>query len=85
MIRPLLTLSLAVWAFAAQAQLSPLGLWRSIDDETKQAKAEIRISLNAAGALSGVVEKSLVTTPSAEPTADLIRSLNGGVGVSATK
>lgn len=71
MIKTALTLSLSLLALTAQAQMSPLGLWRSIDDETKLPKAEIRISKNAAGTLSGVVEKSLVTTPSTEPNCTL--------------
>jgi len=61
----------SLFALAAQAQMSPLGLWRSIDDETKQPKAEIRITQNAAGGLSGVVERSLLTTPSTEPNCNL--------------
>ncbi len=67
MMKTMLTLSFAGLGLAAQAQMSPLGLWRSIDDTTQQPKAEIRISLNAAGTLSGVVERSLLTTPSTEP------------------
>lgn len=59
------------WTLAAHAQMSPLGLWRTIDDETNQPKAEIRISLNASGVLSGVVERSLLSTPSAEPNCNL--------------
>lgn len=51
----------------AQAQMSPMGLWRSIDDETKQPKAEIRIGQNAAGVLSGVVEKSLAAVANTDP------------------
>jgi uncharacterized protein (DUF2147 family) len=51
--------------------MSPLGLWRSIDDDTKQPKAEIRIGQNAAGGLSGVVERSLLSNPSAEPNCTL--------------
>ncbi len=43
---------------AAFAQTSPVGLWKSIDDETKQAKALIRIS-EAAGSFSGKIEKLL--------------------------
>lgn len=58
-------------ALSAQAQLSPLGLWRSIDDETNQPKAEIRITQNATGGLSGVVERSLLTAPSPEPNCNL--------------
>jgi len=64
-------LTASLLAMAAHAQMSPLGLWRSIDDETNQPKAEIRISQNAAGGLSGVVERSLLTTPSTEPNCHL--------------
>ena len=71
MIKTALTLSLGLLTLAAHAQMSPLGLWRSIDDDSKQPKAEIRISQNATGALSGVVEKSLLTTPSTEPNCNL--------------
>lgn len=71
MVKTALTLSLGLLTLAAHAQMSPLGLWRSIDDESKQPKAEIRISQNATGALSGVVEKSLLTTPSTEPNCNL--------------
>lgn len=42
----------------AWAQISPVGLWRSVDDKTGEAKAEIRIQ-EAGGALSGRIEKSL--------------------------
>ena len=51
---------LPVWA-----QATPVGLWRSIDDKTGQPKAEIRIKANAAGVLTGAVEKSLA--PSDQP------------------
>ena len=47
------------------AQMTPEGLWRTIDDKTGQPKAEIRISAGAGGALTGVLEKALIT--SAEP------------------
>ena len=56
----------ATFAFNATAQtasLSPVGLWRSIDDKTGQPKAEIRIAANTAGVLTGVVEKALITPP----------------------
>jgi uncharacterized protein (DUF2147 family) len=45
---------------AAWAQMSPVGLWQSVDDKTGQAKAEIRIKADGAGSLSGVIEKGLV-------------------------
>ena len=53
----------------ANAQMSPVGLWRSIDDKTGQAKAEIRISAQPGGALSGVIEKALIT--GGDPNCDL--------------
>lgn len=44
----------------ASTNLTPVGLWRNIDDKTGQPKAEIRISANAAGVLTGVIEKPLI-------------------------
>ena len=67
MIKTALTLSLGLLSLAAHAQMSPVGLWRSIDDESKQPKAEIRITQNAAGGLSGVVEKGLQNNPNTDP------------------
>src|SRR5690606_31817168 len=43
---------------AAQSAASPVGLWRSIDDETKQPKALIRITHDR-GAYVGRIEKIL--------------------------
>lgn len=40
------------------ADMSPVGLWQSIDDKTGEAKAEIRI-VEQAGALVGRIEKTL--------------------------
>jgi hypothetical protein len=48
-----------VFAAPAMAQMTPEGLWRNIDDKTGEAKAEIRIKDNGAGALHGVLEKRL--------------------------
>ena len=45
-------------AAPAWAQVTPVGTWRSIDDKTGEAKAEIRLT-EAGGALSGRVERSL--------------------------
>ena len=42
------------------AQMSPVGLWQSVDDKTGQPKAEIRITANSVGLLSGAIEKTLV-------------------------
>ena len=49
----------------AQAQMTPVGLWHSIDDNTGKPRAEISIRDNG-GVLVGKVERSL-QAPSAEP------------------
>ncbi len=41
---------------SAFAQATPVGLWKTIDDETKQEKSLVRIS-DAGGVLTGKVEK----------------------------
>lgn len=64
-----LTIGLLSWS--AHAQMSPVGLWRSIDDESKQPKAEIRITQKTAGGLSGVVEKGLQNNPNTDPNCNL--------------
>ena len=45
-------------AGAAWAQSTPAGLWKTIDDETKQEKSLVRIT-EAGGVYSGKVEKGL--------------------------
>ena len=58
------TLSALVLGFAtvtAFAQATPVGLWKTIDDETKQEKSHVRISENG-GVLSGKVEKVMDAT-----------------------
>ena len=42
----------------AMAQMTPVGLWRTIDDKDGTAKSEIRI-LESAGIVSGKIEKVL--------------------------
>lgn len=53
----------------ACAQVTPVGLWRTIDDSTGQAKAEIRIAALANGQLNGFVETALVK--GGDPNCDL--------------
>ncbi|MDE2398170.1 MAG: DUF2147 domain-containing protein [Burkholderiales bacterium] len=43
---------------AAFAQATPVGLWKTIDDETHAAKSYVRIT-ESAGALTGKIEKLL--------------------------
>jgi uncharacterized protein (DUF2147 family) len=55
-----LFLLLAAASASGFAQATPEGLWRSIDDDSGQPKAEIRITANAAGVVSGKIEKALI-------------------------
>ena len=50
--------SLTLLAGFAQAQSTPVGVWKTIDDETKKEKSLIRITENG-GVISGKVEKFL--------------------------
>ena len=48
--------ALALAAAAASAQNTPVGLWKTIDDDGKTEKSLVRIS-DAGGVLSGKIEK----------------------------
>ena len=52
----LITLALAAAAGSALAQATPVGLWKTIDDETKTEKSLVRIT-EAGGVLTGKVER----------------------------
>ncbi|MBT2298975.1 DUF2147 domain-containing protein [Variovorax paradoxus] len=45
-------------AGSAFAQMTPVGVWQSIDDKTNEAKSQIRIA-ETGGALNGRIEKLL--------------------------
>jgi uncharacterized protein (DUF2147 family) len=51
-------MALSVASGIAVAQVSPVGLWKTIDDKTKAEQALVRIS-ESAGVLSGRVERFL--------------------------
>ncbi|HWS75766.1 MAG TPA: DUF2147 domain-containing protein [Quisquiliibacterium sp.] len=57
--------ALAACAAFAQGATSPVGLWKTVDDETKQAKSLVRI-LEQGGVLIGRVEKILTDKPDAK-------------------
>ena len=57
-MKKLLAIAALLVASLAHAQTTPVGLWKTIDDETKQEKSYVRI-VDAGGALSGKVEKLL--------------------------
>lgn len=59
-MRNTLAMGLLMVAGWAQAQMSPIGLWQSIDDGNGQPKAEILIAQRPDGSLSGKVERSLL-------------------------
>ena len=52
----LITLALVAAAGTALAQSTPVGLWKTIDDETKAEKSQVRIT-EVGGVLSGKVDK----------------------------
>lgn len=64
MIRNTLVIALSLTATAAMAQMSPVGLWRQVDDKTGQAKSEIRI-VEENGVVIARIEKRL--DPAAKP------------------
>lgn len=53
-----LAMVLGASVLAAQAQMTPVGRWHSIDDKTREVKSEIVITDNG-GVLSGRVDKLL--------------------------
>ena len=59
-MRKLFAMGLLALTASAQAQMTPVGLWQSIDDGNGQPKAEISIAQRADGGLTGKVERSLV-------------------------
>jgi uncharacterized protein (DUF2147 family) len=61
MNKALLALFFVAFGSQASAQMTPLGLWKTIDDKDGSAKSEIRIVENA-GVVSGAIEKVLVST-----------------------
>lgn len=64
MMRSLLASALSVACVSAMAQMSPVGLWQTINDETGKPQSEVTLT-EAGGIISGTVTKSLV--PSKEP------------------
>lgn len=57
-------------SLGVSAQMTPVGVWHTIDDETNQPKGEIRITENN-GVLSGVVGRALKEDPKAKTVCDL--------------
>ena len=58
MKKTLAALSLALTAGIACAQATPVGLWKTIDDETKTERSLVRLS-DSGGVVTGRIEKLL--------------------------
>lgn len=57
-MKPLIAIALFCLAGTAVAQSSPVGLWKTVDDETGKEKSLVRVS-EAGGVFSGKIEKLL--------------------------
>ena len=57
-VQALAAIGLVVYSGAALAQMTPIGTWRSIDDATKEPKAQVVIT-EATGVLTGRIETVL--------------------------
>ena len=70
MIKIALTaIALTMTSLSAFAQMSPVGLWKTIDDETKTEKSLVRIT-ESNGVFSGKIEKFLDPTTKADAVCD---------------
>ena len=64
MIRVTMALVLGVSSIGAMAQMTPVGLWKTISDKDGSTTSEVRI-VDAAGVVSGKIERRL--DPKAKP------------------
>ena len=58
MFKALIAIGFVACGASAMAQMSPVGVWKTIDDDTKAEKSLVRIKDNA-GVYSGSIEKLL--------------------------
>ncbi len=58
MKRPLAAILFVAFSASALAQMSPVGVWKTIDDETKKEKSLVRIK-ETNGVFTGTIEKFL--------------------------
>ena len=68
-MKKMLSALLCLVTASALAQMTPVGVWHTIDDETNQPKGEVRI-FEKEGALVGVVGRALKEDPNAKPNCD---------------
>ncbi len=60
---------LGVVAVGAQAQMSPVGVWKTIDDKTKVERAQVRVT-ETGGVVTGKIEKLLAPGANQEAKCD---------------
>lgn len=63
------TLALSLASLSAFAQMSPVGLWKTIDDDSKKEKSLVRIK-ETNGVYSGTIEKLLDPTTKQDEVCD---------------
>ena len=63
------TLALSLASLSAFAQMSPVGLWKTIDDDSKKEKSLVRIK-ESNGVYSGTIEKLLDPTSKQDAVCD---------------
>jgi len=64
-----IALGLSVCSATALAQMTPVGLWKTIDDDTHKEKSLVRIT-ESGGAVSGKIEKLLDPSDDAKDVCD---------------
>ena len=69
MLRSATAIALTFAASAAMAQMTPVGLWRTIDDGDGKPKSEVRIAENM-GVVSGKIERIIDPAKQAEKCVD---------------
>ncbi len=60
---------LGLVAMGAQAQMSPVGVWKTIDDKTKAERAQVRIT-ESGGVVTGKIERLLAPGANQEAKCD---------------
>jgi uncharacterized protein (DUF2147 family) len=58
MQKSILAIGLLALSFSAQAQMSPVGTWNTVDEKTGEVKSQIRVT-EASGTLTGAIAKLL--------------------------
>jgi len=78
MLASFTVLALLAVPLAAAAQSSPVGRWKTVDDETGKVKSIVEISKAADGTLQGKVDKVLQSDHGPNPTCDKCDGANKG-------